>query len=127
MSKIKELEEAIGKLTAAEFAELRDWLLERDADMWDAQIERDAESGKLDALFTSRIGSPEGRAIEATIGGDHLTSPAKAVFRVLRQQAGVKTPIDEMRGAFSSPEDSAIVDEAMKHVRELRKTDARPA
>jgi len=36
---------------------------------------------------------------------------------------GKKTPAEEMLGAFSSDEDSAITDEAMKHVQAIRKTD----
>ena len=51
MTKVEALEEEIAKLSATELAELRDWLLERDAEEWDRQIERDAASGKLDRLF----------------------------------------------------------------------------
>jgi len=51
MTKVEVLEEQIKKLSSAEFAELRDWLLERDWDSWDRQIERDAASGKLDRIF----------------------------------------------------------------------------
>jgi hypothetical protein len=51
MTKVEHLEEQIQQLSPAEFAELRDWLLERDWDEWDQQIERDASSGKLDRLF----------------------------------------------------------------------------
>jgi hypothetical protein len=55
MTKVEALEEEIAKLSAAEIAELRDWLLERDAEEWDRQIERDAASGKLDRLFESAL------------------------------------------------------------------------
>jgi hypothetical protein len=51
MTKVEVLEEQIKKLSSAEFAELRDWLLERDWDSWDRQIELDAASGKLDCIF----------------------------------------------------------------------------
>jgi hypothetical protein len=51
MSKVEALEEAIEKLSHEEFAELRNWLLERDWENWDRQIERDAASGKLDHIF----------------------------------------------------------------------------
>lgn len=40
----------IEKLSAEEFVELRDWLLEKDWEAWDRQIEQDA-SGKLEELF----------------------------------------------------------------------------
>ncbi len=51
MSKVEQLEQQIEALSPAEFAELRDWLLERDWNEWDQQIERDASAGKLDRLF----------------------------------------------------------------------------
>ena len=51
MSKVEVLEEEINKLSPEEFVELRNWLLERDWENWDRQIERDAASGKLDRLF----------------------------------------------------------------------------
>jgi hypothetical protein len=51
MTKVEQLEEQIQQLSPAEFAELRDWLAERDWKEWDRQIERDAASGKLDRLF----------------------------------------------------------------------------
>ncbi len=52
MRKIEEIEEQIKKLSSKEFAELRDWLLEHDWKAWDAQIEVDAKSGKLDRLVS---------------------------------------------------------------------------
>jgi len=51
MTKVETLEKEISKLTPAEFAQLRIWLLERDWDEWDLQIERDSAAGKLDRLF----------------------------------------------------------------------------
>jgi hypothetical protein len=51
MTKVESLEEEITKLSPVEFAELREWLLEKDWEQWDRQIERDADDGKLDALF----------------------------------------------------------------------------
>ena len=51
MTRVESLEEEIRKLSPTEFAELREWLLERDWQLWDEQIERDAANGKLDALF----------------------------------------------------------------------------
>ena len=51
MTKLEQLEEQIQQLSSSEFAELRTWLLERDWEEWDRQIERDASSGKLDRLF----------------------------------------------------------------------------
>jgi hypothetical protein len=45
------LEEQIETLSPEEFAELRNWLLDRDWESWDRQIERDSAAGKLDCLF----------------------------------------------------------------------------
>jgi len=55
MTKLEALEEQIKKLSPEELAQLRDWLLERDAEEWDREIERDAASGKLDKLFEKSI------------------------------------------------------------------------
>ena len=46
-----EIKSAIAALTIKELFELRDWLDQLCEDSWDAQIENDSNSGKLDALF----------------------------------------------------------------------------
>ncbi len=51
MTRVQALEDEIGKLSPSEFAELREWLLERDWEEWDRQIERDSTAGRLDHLF----------------------------------------------------------------------------
>ena len=51
MSRVETLEDEIKKLSAEEFRELRNWLVELDWENWDRQIERDAGSGKLDRIF----------------------------------------------------------------------------
>ncbi|MGB5102154.1 MAG: hypothetical protein WBO04_02390 [Steroidobacteraceae bacterium] len=52
MRKVEHIEQQIRDLSSAEFAELRNWVLERDWVAWDAQIEADARSGKLDKLVS---------------------------------------------------------------------------
>jgi hypothetical protein len=52
MRKVEDIEQQIRELSSAEFAELRNWVLERDWVAWDAQIEADASSGKLDKLVS---------------------------------------------------------------------------
>jgi hypothetical protein len=52
MRKVEHIEEQIRQLSSAEFAELREWILEQDWKAWDAQIERDSNAGKLDALVS---------------------------------------------------------------------------
>lgn len=49
MRKVEEIEHQIRGLSASEFAELREWLLEQDWSVWDKQIESDAAAGKLPA------------------------------------------------------------------------------
>ncbi len=55
MTTLEALEEQIKKLSPEELAQLRNWFLERDAEEWDRQIERDAASGKLDKLFEKSV------------------------------------------------------------------------
>ena len=50
VSSVSEIEDAVRRLSAAEFAAFRTWFAEFDADAWDRQIERDIVSGRLDAL-----------------------------------------------------------------------------
>jgi succinate dehydrogenase flavin-adding protein (antitoxin of CptAB toxin-antitoxin module) len=56
MTKFETILEAAKDLSAEELAKLRAFLDELDADLWDAQIERDAKAGKLDKI--------EARALE---------------------------------------------------------------
>ncbi|HEY2828487.1 MAG TPA: hypothetical protein VGJ88_00105 [Thermoanaerobaculia bacterium] len=55
MTKLEAIEKQIQALSPAELAELRDWLLEREAEQWDREIERDAASGRLDELFEKSL------------------------------------------------------------------------
>jgi hypothetical protein len=50
MSKVEAVEREVQSLSASELAAFRQWFLEFDAAAWDQQIERDAQSGKLDRL-----------------------------------------------------------------------------
>lgn len=51
MSNVQEIEAAIDGLSRRELFGLVDRLRTRHADAWDLQIEEDAASGKLEALF----------------------------------------------------------------------------
>ena len=51
MTKVQKLEAEIEQLSPEEFAQLREWVLEKDWAEWDRQIEEDAAAGKLDRLF----------------------------------------------------------------------------
>ena len=65
MRKVEHIERQIGELSREEFAELRDWVLQRDWASWDTQVEADARSGKLDKLLEdARTDFKEGRTRE---------------------------------------------------------------
>lgn len=51
MAHIKDLQTEIEALSDEEFVRLREWFAEKDTQRWDAQIENDAASGKLDFLL----------------------------------------------------------------------------
>jgi len=48
---LPEIKSAVDALSPAELAELATYVRERDSAAWDAQIEEDAATGKLDSLF----------------------------------------------------------------------------
>jgi hypothetical protein len=50
MRKVEKLEQDVQALSPEELAEFRAWFLEQDWAMWDRQLERDVQNGKLDAL-----------------------------------------------------------------------------
>lgn len=64
--------------------------------------------------------SQEALNLETIINRDGV-SPEEAVRRILRNVTiSSNSPGEEMIGAFSSPEDIALMDEVMKSVQELR-------
>ena len=50
MTKVEQIERQIQELSHAEFEELREWIIERDWEAWDRQVEQDVRAGKLDEL-----------------------------------------------------------------------------
>ena len=52
MMSIKDIEVAITKLSAKELADLAAWFADYQARVWDEQIEKDLETGKLDRFLT---------------------------------------------------------------------------
>jgi BioD-like phosphotransacetylase family protein len=48
---VKEIEKAITQLSTEELAELAAWFADYQAEVWDKQIERDLDAGRLDALL----------------------------------------------------------------------------
>jgi hypothetical protein len=51
MSTVTEIQQAIIQLSAAEQRQLAHWFEEALEDAWDAQIEKDIQAGRLDALI----------------------------------------------------------------------------
>lgn len=51
MTKLEKIEQDIAALSKADLNRLPRWLDEFNADLWDRQIESDAEAGKLDKLI----------------------------------------------------------------------------
>jgi anti-sigma factor RsiW len=51
MSTVLEIEDAIEQLKPVERAQVAAWLARKEAQDWDAQMDFDAASGKLDFLF----------------------------------------------------------------------------
>jgi hypothetical protein len=50
MTSVNDIEEAVLRLTPAEFDAFRTWFAEFDAASWDRQMEDDVATGRLDAL-----------------------------------------------------------------------------
>ncbi|MEJ5250452.1 MAG: hypothetical protein HPY54_01360 [Chthonomonadetes bacterium] len=55
MTRLEELEKAVGSLTEEEYREFRRWFLQRDWEQWDIQIEEDSKAGRLDFLVEEAI------------------------------------------------------------------------
>ena len=51
MAHIKDIQTEIEALSEEEFVRLREWFSEKDAQRWDAQIENDAATGRLNFLL----------------------------------------------------------------------------
>lgn len=65
MNRVDELEHAVRTLSPKELADFRDWFSNFDAEIWEAEIEADARSGKLDFLINeARDDIREGRTEE---------------------------------------------------------------
>ena len=50
MTKLEKIEQQITELSPKEVFKLAEWFAEHHADLWDRQIEADAEAGRLDKL-----------------------------------------------------------------------------
>lgn len=59
MPHLEDLEKAVKNLPEPELKKFRRWFAEYDADAWDAQLEADAASGKLNALADEALADYE--------------------------------------------------------------------
>jgi len=67
--------------------------------------------------------SPEGKIIETIASRDNV-SPEAAVMHLLREMVNRKdTPAEQMWGAFSSPEDAALIEDVAREAYERRLLD----
>ena len=55
MSTLLEIEAAIERLPKQDFGRLREWIAERDQQLWDKQLERDVAAGRLDRFAQEAI------------------------------------------------------------------------
>ncbi|MFN5392102.1 MAG: hypothetical protein ACK6C7_05290, partial [Pseudanabaena sp.] len=55
MTEIELIEKQIADLDYDSFAQLREWFLEFDQAIWDAKLESDSNSGKLDFLINAAL------------------------------------------------------------------------
>ncbi len=70
MQTITEIQEAILALSETEFAELKRWVAELDAERdwqeWDKQIKADSDAGKLDFLMVEAMSLDEARDLRGS-------------------------------------------------------------
>lgn len=65
VSTVREIEEAVLKLSPADLADFRLWFAEFDAAEWDRRIEEDVTAGRLDALADEALADlREGRCTD---------------------------------------------------------------
>jgi len=57
MNKVQEIEKEVTELKPDELQAFRKWFWEFDAEAWDRQFEKDAQSGKLDTLAEASLKS----------------------------------------------------------------------
>ncbi len=55
MTSLPEIQQAIMKLSEADYAELCRWLLNQDWERWEREFEEDVRAGKLDALAAEAL------------------------------------------------------------------------
>lgn len=62
MTTVQEIETAIEHLPGSQFSQIHDWIVEKDWETWDAQVESDSKAGKLDFLVDEALRDTESGA-----------------------------------------------------------------
>ena len=60
MNTVQELKTAIKSLPEEDYSRLRKWFIERDWKLWDSQLRKDSDAGKLDFLIEEAINEKAG-------------------------------------------------------------------
>lgn len=55
MTRVEEIEQAVLGLAPEDLSEFRRWFQEFDARLWDEELERDVEAGRLDSLAAEAL------------------------------------------------------------------------
>lgn len=55
MGTIREIEDAVRKLSPQDLTDFRQWFAAFDAEAWDRKLEQDSKSGRLDSLANEAI------------------------------------------------------------------------
>ena len=90
MSKVEELQDQIQNLSPEEFEQLRNWFWDLDWVAWDAQIEADVKSGKLDtriATWGRRLPEiADGEVLDAYEANGRHSRPAEDVIAEIKKK-----------------------------------------
>jgi hypothetical protein len=57
MTRLEKIEREIASLSEEEFRKLARWIADRDSEIWEARMEADSDSGRLDALAKQAVES----------------------------------------------------------------------
>ncbi|MGD0516235.1 MAG: hypothetical protein ABSA26_01755 [Thermoguttaceae bacterium] len=88
MTRLEQLEQTIAALPVDEYRQLRDWIIERDWEAWDRQIEADSASGKLDFLL--KEADEEKLLSESSKRLAELGGTEKELVQVSRRKSSLK-------------------------------------
>jgi hypothetical protein len=64
VTRVEELETAVLSLPEDEYRQFRQWLLDRDWESWDRQIEADSKAGKSDFLRNEAAEAKDARRLK---------------------------------------------------------------